>query len=156
MHFFCRKVHFLYLLAVKRNKRWAGDAQQGVNLFRNGVKVFRKIVNSFRKWVNLFRNRDDLFRKAILRKYTFWEKVFSRSSLGCLSVFSRWNEARYKRGKRNGNLNKKPFFVVRSSFEVPWFFFGSSLVFYSKHIYKVQGKVILIKSIFLENIKKAN
>ena len=71
-----------------------------------------------------------------------------RSSLGVLSVVGRWNEARYKRGERNGNLNKKPFFVIRSSFEAPWFVLGSSLVFYSKHIHKVQGKVILIKSIF--------
>ena len=29
-----------------------------------------------------------------------------RTSLGRLSVFGRWNKARYKRGERNGNLNK--------------------------------------------------
>ena len=33
----------------------------------------------------------------------------SRSYLGRLSVIGRWNKARYKRGKRDGNLNKKHF-----------------------------------------------
>ena len=61
----------------------------------------------------------------------------SRSPLGRLSEFSRWNKGRYKRGKRDGNLNKKHFLVVGSSFEVPSFFFGSSLVFNLKYIYKV-------------------
>ena len=32
-----------------------------------------------------------------------------RSSLGVLSVVGRWNEARYKRSKRDGNLNKSTF-----------------------------------------------
>ena len=67
-----------------------------------------------------------------------------RSSLGVLSVVSRWNEARYKRGERNGNLNKKPFFVIRSSFEAPWFVLGSSLVFCTKEIGKIQREEILI------------
>ena len=33
----------------------------------------------------------------------------SRSYLGRLSVIGRWNKARYKRGKRDGNLNKSTF-----------------------------------------------
>ena len=66
-----------------------------------------------------------------------------RSSLGLLSVISRWNKARYKRSKRDGNLNKKHFLVVGSSLVVPWFVLGSSLVFYTVHIYKVQGNGIL-------------
>ena len=48
----------------------------------------------------------------------------SRSSLGRLSEFSRWNKGRYKRSKRVGNLNKSTFLrlgVLRS-------FLGSSLV----------------------------
>ena len=41
-----------------------------------------------------------------------------------LSVVGRWNEARYKRRKRDGNLNKSTFL----SFGVLWSFLGSSLV----------------------------
>ena len=41
-----------------------------------------------------------------------------------LSVIGRWNEARYKRGKRDGNLNKSTFL----SFGVLWSFLGLSLV----------------------------
>ena len=47
-----------------------------------------------------------------------------RSSLGVLSLVGRWKKARYKKGKRDANLNKKHFFqfaILRS-------FFGSSLV----------------------------
>ena len=40
----------------------------------------------------------------------------SRSSLGVLSVVGRWNEARYKRGKRDGNLNKSTFLKFGSSY----------------------------------------
>ena len=46
------------------------------------------------------------------------------SSLGLLSVVSRWSEARDKRGKRDGNLNKSTFFY----FGVLRFILGSSLV----------------------------
>ena len=35
--------------------------------------------------------------------------IMLRSSLGLLSVVSRWNEARYRRGERNGNLKKSTF-----------------------------------------------
>ena len=61
-------------------------------------------------WVNFFRKRVNFFRKRILRK-VLWgkqgvEAEFCRSSLGRRSVFSRWNKGRYKRGKRDGNLNK--------------------------------------------------
>ena len=82
---------------------------------------------------------------------------FSRSSLGHLSEFSRWNEARYKRTKREGNLKKSTFGVVGSSLGVPWFFFGSSLVFSPREIEKVQGKIILIKRTFpdIHNITKS-
>ena len=38
---------------------------------------------------------------------------------------------------------------MRSSLVVPWFFFGSSLVFDTEHIYKVQGKGILIKGVYI-------
>ena len=62
-----------------------------VNFFRNGVNVFRTLVN--------------LFRKAILIKRTFSHGELMRSSLGVLSVVGRWDEARYKRDKRDGNLN---------------------------------------------------
>ena len=48
----------------------------------------------------------------------------SRSPLGLLSVVGRWNKARYKRSKRDGNLNKSTFL----SFRVLWSFLGSSLV----------------------------
>ena len=54
----------------------------------------------------------------------FVGEELSRSFLGRQSVVARWNEARYKRGKREGNLNKKHIF----SFGVPWFILGSSLV----------------------------
>ena len=39
-----------------------------------------------------------------------------RSSLGRRSVFSRWNKARYKRGKRDGNLKKKHIFANTHTF----------------------------------------
>ncbi len=76
-----------------------------------------------------------------------------RSSLGRLSVFGRWQKARYKRGKREGNLNKQHFLVIRSSLVVPWFFFGSSLVFSPRQIGKEQGKGILIKVLFAQDKK---
>ena len=71
-----------------------------------------------------------------------------RSSLGRLSEFSRWNKGRYKRGERDGNLNKSTFFEFRSSLVVPWFFFGSSLVFSPRGIGKVQREGILRKVLF--------
>ena len=43
---------------------------------------------------------------------------------GRRSEFSRWSRERYKRGKRNGNLNKSTFL----SFGVLRFILGSSLV----------------------------
>ena len=55
---------------------------------------------------NFFRTLVNLFRKAILRKCTFCHEELMRSSLGVLSVVARWNKARYKKGKRYGNLNK--------------------------------------------------
>ena len=57
-----------------------------------------------------FRDLVNLFRKAILIKRTFSHEELMRSSLGRLSVFARQNKARYKRRKRNGNLNKQHFF----------------------------------------------
>ena len=45
----------------------------------------------------------------------------------------------YDRLKREG----KRTFVIGSSFDVPWFVFGFSLVFDKEQIYKVQGKGIL-------------
>ena len=48
------------------------------------------------------------------------------------------------------NLNKKHFLVVGCSLGVPWFIFGSSLVFNLRGIGKVQGKGNLNKSTFLE------
>ena len=74
--------------------------------------------------VKCFRNGVNLFGKAILRKCTFKVEVFYRFSLGCLSVFSRWNMAKYKRRKRNGNLKKTHFLT----FGVLSRFLGSSLV----------------------------
>ena len=47
-----------------------------------------------------------------------------------------------------GNLNKTHILEFGSSFGVPWFFFGSSLVFYSIKTAKVQGKGILRKRLF--------
>ena len=47
-----------------------------------------------------------------------------RSSLGVLSVVGRCFKARYKRGKKDGNLNKSTFL----SLGVLWFILGSSLV----------------------------
>ena len=71
-----------------------------------------------------------------------------RCSLGVLSVVGRWNKARYKRSKRDGNLNKKHFLVIWSSLVHPRFVFGSSLVFYTVLKYKVQGRGILRKVLF--------
>ena len=67
-----------------------------------------------------------------------------RSSLGVLSVVARWNRARYKRCKRDGNLNKSTFL----SFGVLWFVLGSSLVFDTRAIGKVQRGGILIFVLF--------
>ena len=88
---------------------WFGD---------NGQRDVRKNANEvhddncFRKEGNFFRSLVNLFGEVVLRKCTFKVEVFSRSSLGCLSVFSRQNKARYKRRKRNGNLNKTHFFSL--------------------------------------------
>ena len=41
-----------------------------------------------------------------IKKSAFCSRELIRSSLGRLSVFARWSKARYKKGKRNGNLNK--------------------------------------------------
>ena len=86
----------------------------------------------FRTLVNFFRNRINLFRKRILTHGTFcWQGVESEFSfilcialfpyygdssgailevpseaLLHLSVVGRWNRGRYKREKRDGNLNK--------------------------------------------------
>ena len=80
--------------------------------------------NCFRKEGNFFRSLVNLFWEVVLRKCTFKVEVFCRSSLGRLSVFSRWNMAQYKRRKRNGNLKKTHFLT----FGVLSRFLGSSLV----------------------------
>ena len=93
-----------------------------VNAFNDEREVHN--VNFFRKGVNFFRNRVNLFRLSILRNRTFFHRELMRRSLALLSVIGRWNKARYKRGKKDGNLNKSTFFyfgVLRS-------FLGSSLV----------------------------
>ena len=81
--------------------------------------------------VKYFRKGVNLFRKTILRKVLFEILELMRCSLGLLSVVSRWNGARYKRGERNGNLNKSTFcvweffslfYVLRFSSE--WGLFG--------------------------------
>ena len=52
----------------------------------------------------------------------------NRSSVGLLSVVGRCFEARDKRDKRDGNLNKSTFLRLG----VLWFILGSSLVFYTE------------------------
>ena len=47
------------------------------------------------------------------------------------------------------NINKKHFLMIGSSFGVPWFFFGSSLVFSQRKIEEVQRKGILIIVLFV-------
>ena len=42
----------------------------------------------------------------------FCSRELIRSSLGRLSLVGRWNEARYKKGKRDGNLNKSTFLPI--------------------------------------------
>ena len=74
--------------------------------------------------VNFFRNQDNLVRKQSYEIAFFCGWELSRSSVALLSVVGRWNKARYKRGKREGNLNKKHIF----SFGVLWSFLGLSLV----------------------------
>ena len=54
------------------------------------------------------------------------------------------------------NLNKKHFLVVGSSLGVPWFIFGSSLVFTPRGIGKVQGKGNLNKSTFWGKVPEYN
>ena len=86
-----------------------------------------------------FQEASQLFQEANLKKSALGEQgveaEFCRSSLGRRSVFSRWNKGRYKRGKRDGNLNKQHFLMIWSSLVVSWFFLGFSLVFYTEHIY---------------------
>ena len=76
------------------------------NLFRKLVNFFRKGDYFFGNQINLFRNGSNLFRNPILTKALWGGEELSRSFLGLLSVVGRWNEARYKRTKRNVNLNK--------------------------------------------------
>ena len=79
-------------------------------------------------------------------------RELSRSSVGLLSVVGRKNRRRYKRSKRDGNLNKSTFLVVGSSLVVPWFVLGSSLVFYTRLKGKVQGKGILRKVLLIDKL----
>ena len=64
---------------------------------QRGMDGVRKNANEvydgkfFRKGGNFFRTLVNLFRKAILRKCTFCHEELMRSSLGVLSVISRWN-----------------------------------------------------------------
>ena len=46
------------------------------------------------------------------------------------------------------NINKQHFLMIGSSFGVPWFVLGFSLVFCSTEIGKVQQKRVLIKVLF--------
>ena len=46
------------------------------------------------------------------------------------------------------NINKQHFLLAGSSFGVPWFVLGSSLVFYREGIREVQRKGILRKVLF--------
>ena len=46
------------------------------------------------------------------------------------------------------NINRKHFLMIGSSFGVPWFVLGSSLVFYREGIREVQRKGILRKVLF--------
>ena len=92
------------------------------------VNCFRNRVNFFRDSVNLFQGFSQPFQEGDINKTHFQsrgvESEFCRSSLGRRSVSSRWNQAKYKRRKRDGNLNKSTFLslvVLRS-------FLGSSLV----------------------------
>ena len=63
-------------------------------------------------------------QKIYAKNYAKVVSLFSRSSVGVLSVFSRWNSGRYKRNKRDGYLNKTHIFY----FGVLWSFLGSSFV----------------------------
>ena len=77
----------------------------GINKER---KHFRIGVNYFRTLVNLFRNGDTFFREDLNKQHGVLSRkgtITLRSSLGRLSVIGRWNQARYKRGKKDGNLN---------------------------------------------------
>ena len=66
------------------------------------------------------------------------------SSVVVLPLIGRWNKGRYKRGKRDGNLNKKHILY----FGVLWSFLGSSLVLrWSLTLWELgryKGKRILI------------
>ena len=55
------------------------------------------------------------WRWQILTNSTLEGRELCRCSLGLLPLFSRRKRARYKRGKRDGNLNKSTFLVVGSS-----------------------------------------
>ena len=101
---------------------WMASARMSAKCTRSTVlgieSTFLGIQSTF------FRDLVNLFRKAILIKRTFSHGELSRSSVGVLSVVGRWNRGRYKRSKRDGNLNKSTFLslvVLRS-------FLGSSLV----------------------------
>ena len=72
----------------------------------------------------------------------------SRCFLGVLSVVARCFEARYKRGKREGNLKKSTFLQFGSSLVVPWFFLGFSLVFDLRGTREEPQRKILTKSLF--------
>ena len=108
-----------------------GFARMGFGANRQrGMDGVRKNANEvydgkfFRKGGNFFRTLVNIFREVVLRKSLFVVCELCRRSLGRLSVFARWNKGRYKRSKRDGNLNKTHFFC----FGVLWSFLGSSLV----------------------------
>ena len=80
--------------------------------------------STFLGWKSTFLGIKTTLFGRNLKKRTFFDFLVSGSSVALLSVVGRWNEARYKRGKRDGNLNKSTFL----SFGVLWSFIGSSLV----------------------------
>ena len=70
---------------------------------------FIAVISGYAKRWNRYEN---------LKKNTFLLRCgvvaeFLRSSLARRSVFSRWNHTRYKRGKRDGNLNKSTIHLLR-------------------------------------------
>ena len=68
----------------------------GSNEQRESANSIRKNANEVHE-VNCFRKEGNFFREVVLRKSLFVVWELCRRSLSRLSVFSRWNMARYKR-----------------------------------------------------------
>ena len=111
---------------------------------RRGTPFYVRTISSVWGHFGCF-TRSAFRRTPSLNKQHF---LVTGSSVVVLSVVSRSSLGKIRQGTREG---KETPILIKSTFwrlGVLWSFLGSSLVFYTEHIYKEQGKGILIIVLF--------